>query len=686
MAQDMAAAFQSKEREGRALLDAIPDPAWLVDTDARVLATNAAFCRNIGLPMDAVVGKTTFDLFPPGTAAQLREAQLRVYRDNAPVRDEVWFDTNAGRRLYEFLRVPVYGTDGKARGLAGVAWDITLRFEAERRQRLVTQVFDNSTEGLLILDAQARVILCNRAFEHTSGYGLAELAGHDPGELAAPQHLESLLERLRDEVTTQDNWRGEIWLHTRAGRDRPLWCNINVVRDEQNHLQNFIVQTTDLTERKAAEARIKSLATRDQMTGLPNRHDFGRVLGEWLGNGRRGTLLIFDLDNLGRINDGFGHEAGDTLLRATGTRLRHLLRDEDVLGRLGSDQFGVLTTGNSDTGAVEAIVRKLLDAIAQPLPIDGSEVVSTACAGICLFPGDGTDAATLLRNADAAMHSAKAAGPNQFRFFSHKMNREMAERLRLESDLRAALDRGEFLLHYQPQHDLESHRVVGVECLLRWRHPELGVVPPGQFIPLAEESGLILPIGRWVLAEACRQNRAWQDAGLPPWVVAVNISAPQFHDGSIVEQVREALAVSGLDPRWLELEITESVIMEEPERVVTLLGQLKVLGVRLSIDDFGTGYSSLAYLKRFPLDKIKIDRSFVTDLETNANDAAIVRMVIGIAKDLELKVIAEGVETAGQRDFLHRHRCDQIQGFYLSRPAPAESIPDTVAAFPPTQP
>jgi EAL domain-containing protein (putative c-di-GMP-specific phosphodiesterase class I) len=254
------------------------------------------------------------------------------------------------------------------------------------------------------------------------------------------------------------------------------------------------------------------------------------------------------------------------------------------------------------------------------------------------------------------------------------MNEEMAERLRLDSDLRGALDRREFLLHYQPQYDLASQRPIGVECLLRWQHPELGVVPPSLFIPLAEETRLILPIGRWVLIEACRQNRAWQDAGLPPCIVAVNLSALQFHDGSIVDQVSEALVLSGLEPRWLELEITESVIMHNPEHVAALLGQLKALGVRLSIDDFGTGYSSLAYLKRFPLDKIKIDRSFVTDLEHDPNDAAIVRMVIGIAKELELKVIAEGVETAGQRDFLREQACDEVQGYLYSRPVPAGAV------------
>jgi diguanylate cyclase (GGDEF)-like protein/PAS domain S-box-containing protein len=683
LARRMTEAYRAKEEEGRALIDAIPDPAWLVDTEARILAINEAFCRMVGQPMDALIGKTTFDLFPPEAAERLRAAQLRVYRENTPVREELWFDTGKGRRPYEFLRVPVYDADGKPRGIAGVAWDISLRVDAEQRQRLLAQLFENSNEGLLILDAEHRIVLCNRAYERMLGYASAELAGRDPLFLATPRWDAGLNARVREEIALHGSWHGEVWLRAKSGEEVPAWANVSVVLDATNQPLNIIIQTADLRERKAAEARIESLATRDQMTDLPNRQGFTRVLDAWLAAGRSGALLIFDLDHLGRVNDAFGHEAGDSMLRTTGQRLRRLLREDDVLGRLGGDQFGVLTAGRSDAAAVETVVRKLLDAIAQPMPIDGSAVVSTACAGICLFPADGAESAALLRNADAAMHRAKAGSANQFRFFSLSMNEEMAERLRLESDLRGALDRREFLLHYQLQYELAGQHPIGVECLLRWRHPELGVVPPNLFIPLAEETRLILPIGRWVLIEACRQNRAWQDAGLPPCIVAVNLSALQFHDGSIVDQVSEALVLSGLDPRWLELEITESVIMHDPERVAALLGQLKALGVRLSIDDFGTGYSSLAYLKRFPLDKIKIDRSFVTDLEHDPNDAAIVRMVIGIAKELELKVIAEGVETAGQRDFLRDHACDEVQGYLYSRPLPAEAVP---AIFAPGEP
>jgi diguanylate cyclase (GGDEF)-like protein/PAS domain S-box-containing protein len=676
LAREMTEAFMAKEREARALIDAIPAPAWLVDTSARVLAANEAFCRALNLPMDQVIGKTSADLFPGADAEKLREAQLRAYRANGPVREEAWLDRGNGPQPYEFLRVPVFDKHGKPCGLAGVAWDISARYEAEQRQRLVAHVFDNSHEGLLVLERDGKIALCNRAFERFCGYAQEELIGRYPTFMAAASNGQGYCMRIARELRSQGDWRGEIWINTRSGEERAGWFNASVVVDEKTGTPlNFIVQSTDLTERKASEQRIEELVTRDQMTGLPNRPAFAGTLGNWLEEGRHGVLLIFDLDNLGRINDGYGHETGDFLLRVTSVRLRRALRESDYLGRLGGDQFGILATGHYDPESIEAFTRRLLDAIAVPVSVDGVEVLSTACAGLCLFPLDGVDAAVLLRNADAAMHKAKSLGQNQFLFFSREMNQQMAERLRLESDLRLAIERNNLKLHYQPQLSLADNRVVGCEALLRWSHPELGNIPPDRFIPLAEENRLILPLGRWVIGEACRQNRAWQDAGMPPMMVAVNLSAIQLYDAGIIDHVREALAVSGLDPRWLELEITETAIMHKPDYVIGLLGQLVELGVRLAIDDFGTGYSSLAYLKRFPLDKLKIDRSFVTDIEHDANDAAIVRMVIGMSKELDIRVIAEGVETEGQRDFLRHYHCDEIQGYLLSRPLSADEIP-----------
>lgn len=678
LAEKLARDYADKARESRALLDSIPDPAWLLDNEGRFLAVNEAYSRYLGKPMAAIIGSTTEDLFPADEARVLRAGQLEVYRKGEPVRQLHWLTSHGKRTPFEFLRVPVYGDDGQARGLAGVAWDMSERFEAEERQRLITHFFDHVSDAVLILDAERRVLTINQAVTALSGYALEEMQGRLPRFMLDGCHRDALAAVL-EELDTQGSWRGEMLVARKDGSPLPIYCNISAIRNEEGAIINWSLFVTDLSERKAAEARIESLTHVDQLTELPNRQGFSRIMGEWLEAARPGALVIIDLDQLSRVNDAFGHAAGDTMLRRMANRLRKLLGDEGVLGRLGGDQFGVLLPEGMRALAFEAVARKLLDTIGRPVSIEGSDVVSTASAGICQLGIDGADVATLLRNADNALHHAKSSGQNTFRFFSADMNVRMAERLRLESDLRWALARGELLLHYQPQVDINHGEVIGFECLLRWQHPELGLVSPVRFIPLAEESRLILPIGAWVLEEACRQNKAWQDAGMPPKVVAVNLSAVQFHGADVVALVAQALQNTGLEARYLELEITESVIVEDPERVVRIMEELKALGVSLSIDDFGTGYSSLSYLKRFPIDKIKIDRSFVRDLERNANDAAIIRMVIGIASELEHKVIAEGVETVAQLEFLKKQNCDEYQGFYCSPGVPAAEIPDLVA-------
>lgn len=680
LAEKMTRAFMEKSREGRALLDSISDPAWLLDNDGRYLAVNEAFCRYKGLPMDQVLGKTVHDIFPAEEARRLREGQLEVYRRGEPVRELVWLNLGGKSHPFEFLRVPVYDEDNNPRGLAGVAWDMTERFAAEERQRLITHFFDHASDAVLILDEERRVLTLNRAVTEISGYELDDLKGRLPRFIVEGSHDAASLDGIVRVLEEHGSWHGELRASRRDGSLLPIYCNISSIRNDAGKVINWSVFVTDLTERKQAEARIESLTHIDQLTDLPNRQGFARLVGEWLETDSSGILMIVDLDQLSRINDAFGHAAGDAMLRRMSTRLRKLLREGDVLGRLGGDQFGLLINHGSRVHSVEALTRKLLDYLARPVAIEDSNVVSTACAGICLLGEDGNDVATLLRNADAALHHAKSSGQNVFRFFSADMNVRMAERLRLESDLRQALARRELVVHYQPQVDLASGEIVAFESLLRWQHPELGLISPLQFIPVAEESRLILPIGAWVLEESCRQNKAWQDAGMPPKVVAVNLSAVQFHSADVVATVSRALEISGLEARFLELEITESVIIEDPERVVRIMEELKCIGVGLSIDDFGTGYSSLSYLKRFPIDKIKIDRSFVHDLETNANDAAIIRMVIGIASELERKVIAEGVETVEQLEFLKRHHCDEYQGFYCSPAVPAEQVPALVAS------
>lgn len=439
----------------------------------------------------------------------------------------------------------------------------------------------------------------------------------------------------------------------------------------------------DVTHQRLAEQQVLKLARYDGLTGLPNRNMFmdelERTLARARRHGERCALFFIDLDRFKNINDSLGHGAGDQLLKVMATRLRALLRDSDLVARLGGDEFVVLLDGTVDADDLAHVARKALAAIGEPVPIESRSFQVTGSIGISLYPDDGADAATLLKNADAAMYLAKDRGKNNYQFYTAQLAEHSAQQFALEADLRAALQHDELQLHFQPKVGIDSGAIVGMEALLRWQHPQRGLLAPGAFITLAEDSGLILPIGQWVLQAACRQVRAWRDAGLQVPRCAINLSARQFVTDSLVGEVQQALAEHGLGADALEVEITESVLMADPQRASRTLQALHALGVHIAIDDFGTGYSSLAYLKRFPAQTVKIDRSFVNGLPQDRDDAAITQAVIAMAHSLGLEVVAEGVEQPAQLDFLRQLGCDQAQGYLLGRPVPAERLRQLLA-------
>jgi diguanylate cyclase (GGDEF)-like protein/PAS domain S-box-containing protein len=434
----------------------------------------------------------------------------------------------------------------------------------------------------------------------------------------------------------------------------------------------------DITERRLAEDSIRHLATHDTLTGLPNRtlfiEELGRSMREARRDGRQLALLFVDLDHFKIINDTLGHDAGDLLLAQMATSLRECLRPHDLVARLGGDEFVVLVRHPAGHDEAAVVARKVLAAVTQPMSLKGQECRVSASVGICIFPDGAGDEASLMKGADIAMYEAKREGRNAFRFFSTDAVAQSPLRLRMESNLRAAIERDEFTLHFQPKIDLGSGRIIGVEALLRWTNAELGSVPPAQFIALAEETGLMLPIGRWVLQQACAQHMAWRDQGLPPIPLSINLSPRQFADVDLLRDLENALCVSGMPARALELEVTESVVISNPERALVTLQAIKQLGVRLAIDDFGTGYSSLAQLKRFPVDELKIDRSFIRGLPGDTYDAAITEAIIVMCRTLQLTVVAEGVETIEQREFLRQLGCTQMQGYQFSKPLPASEF------------
>lgn len=475
------------------------------------------------------------------------------------------------------------------------------------------------------------------------------------------------------------------------GSLRTVHERADVVHDAQGNVVSMHGTVQDITARINAEEKIRFLAHYDSLTGLPNRQLFLEYVSQAIFTAQRDNskvaLLYLDLDRFKRINDTLGHSAGDKLLKEIANCLGDSVRSSDIiakasftkkpgvtLSRLGGDEFTILLTALAEEEHAARVAHRILELLSHPVRIAGQEVYVSGSIGISIFPSDGDDVDTLLRNADVAMYHAKENGRNTFQFFSEQMNNRAMERLNIETALKKGLERNELILYYQPQIDLRTGELAGLEALVRWLHPEMGLVPPGMFIPIAEESGLIIAVGEWVIFEACRQVRQWQDEGLTPIRMAVNISGLQFKQQSLIPVVQQALRQSGIEARYLELELTESSIMQNVDQVNETLIRLKEIGVNLSVDDFGTGYSSMSYLKRFPLDALKIDRSFVMDITTDPNDAAIIKAIIALAHSLGLKTVAEGVETKEQLDFLRDEKCDSIQGFFISRPVLASDL------------
>jgi diguanylate cyclase (GGDEF)-like protein/PAS domain S-box-containing protein len=546
------------------------------------------------------------------------------------------------------------------------------------RLRLAAEVFNNSQEGILVTDRHNRILTVNKAFTDITGYTESEVTGQAPSMLASGRHGADFYAGMWAALLDSGAWKGELWNRRKNGDIMPNWYSINVLRDASGGIINFVAIFSDITGRKEAEQRIEFLAHHDALTQLPNRVLLRDRFLLARAAAQRGqgliAMLFIDLDNFKHINDNWGHQAGDQFLITTVERLQREVRESDTICRQGGDEFIIMLSDVPDMEVVTRVARNILHALSETASVDGHAVGVSASIGISLFPDDSADFDTLLGNADAAMYEAKAGGKNGYRFFTEQMNHDAVERADLQAQLRHALNRQEFALYYQPQVNFANTEVTGVEALIRWNHPVQGLISPDTFIPLAEECGLIIPLGEWVLVEAARQGCAWARAGIQGLTVAVNISALQFNRSDFYETVARTLEQSGFAPHLLELELTESVLLKDMDTAFVTIQRLKNLGVRLSIDDFGTGYSSLSYLKKINVDKLKIDRTFVRDICDDPDDVAIVRAIIQLGKALDLHVIAEGVETEEQALLLKNHGCDEAQGYLYGRPQPAQDL------------
>jgi diguanylate cyclase (GGDEF)-like protein/PAS domain S-box-containing protein len=563
----------------------------------------------------------------------------------------------------------------------GTAHDITARKEEESALRLAARVFESSGEAILITDEKNSIVAVNNAFVQMSGYRSEEVQGKNPRLLSSGRHDAEFYRAMWKDIDSHGYWQGEIWDKHKSGRIYPKWMSITTVRDDKGGVVNYISIARDTTEETEAEKNIHFLAYYDVLTGLPNRTLLRDRLGQMIAvshrDGHQFALLFLDLDRFKYINDSMGHSVGDRLLQSVALRIQECVREGDTVARLGGDEFIVLLR-EAGASTASMVAQKLLSALATPYDLDGQVIATQASIGISVYPDHAQEADILIKNADMAMYRAKEEGRNNYQFFAPEMNFRVDLLFSMEKDLRLALERGEFFLQYQPQVELASGALSGIEALIRWKHPVKGMVSPAEFIPVAEETGQIIAVGEWVLRAACTQMARWRKDGLHDLTMAVNLSIRQLRQPTLGEFVKEMLQESGLEARYLELEITEGIMMGDNQAAMHFLNEMHELGVQLSIDDFGTGFSSLNYLKKLPVNKLKIDKSFIRDIETDEGDAAIIRSIISLGHRLNLKVVAEGVETQEQLDFLRIRGCDEMQGYFYSRPLAADAFMEFV--------
>ncbi len=643
-----------------------------------IIQCNRRFEELFGYAEDEMLGRRTEIMYPTEEfySAIGERAYSALARGETYV-EELWFRRKDGGQFWGYLNGKALDLQRPRGESVWICADLTEQKRAQERLRLAAGVFENAAEGIMITGADQAIVAVNQAFSQVTGYAPDEVIGRNPRLLGSGCQPPEFYREMWGAVRRDGKWRGEIWNRRKNGEIYPELLSISVVRDEESRVTHYVGIFSDITSQKRTEQQLSFLAHHDPLTELPNRALFNdrliHAICRAARNDRQLAVLFIDLDHFKKINDTLGHHIGDQLLQDVARQFRKMLRASDTLARLGGDEFALLVEDNNEAFDAVIVARKLLDVFKQPLSLAGHEVHISASIGISCYPTDGQEAHELIKNADAAMYRAKAKGRSNYACYAREMTEHAVERLRLEAMLRRSIQQQELRVYFQPQVNLTDGTLIGAEALVRWCHPELGLVPPAKFIPLAEEIGFIVALGEWVLREACSRASAWRALGHEFPKITVNLSIKQFDGGDLIDQVAAILAETGLPAGCLEMEITESFIAEA-EDMIRFVEELRSLGVHLSVDDFGTGYSSLAYLKRLPLQTLKIDKSFVMDIGRDTNNEAIVRTIITLARNLGLIVVAEGVETAEQVAFLLREGCQFGQGYYFGRPLPEEEF------------
>ncbi len=665
----------------RGIINSITEAVYIHGEDGRFIDVNHGAEKMYGYTRDELIGQTPEFLGAPGKndIPAMIEA-VKMAFSGVPQQFEFWGKRKDGSIFPKSVSL-VKGDYFDQPAVIAVARDITAIKKAEELLRESAAVMQNTHEGVVITDTTPHILAVNDAFTTITGYSREEATGKDPSILNSGRQDDAFYEFMWKILLKDGFWQGELWNRRKNGEIYPQWLSISAVRDERQQPVRYIGVFSDISKLKESQSQLEFLAHHDPLTRLFNRSAVESRMEQELEQAKRHdqqlSVLFIDLDRFKQVNDSFGHLIGDELLCSVADRLRARLREGDTLGRLGGDEFVLLATPLQEKQDAAVIARDILLALSEPFNLStGHEVFIGGSIGISLYPDNGSTVAELTKNADAAMYLAKENGRNQFSFYTPELNADARKKLELENDLRRAVIHNELRLHYQPKVNIGNGLISGAEALVRWKKADGSWVSPAQFIPVAEKSGVILTIGSWVIEQACSQIRNWLDEGLPPISIAVNVSARQFRSGHLDKLVKNALEKFNIPPHHLELELTESMLMNEPERAIETMNKLKKVGVKISLDDFGTGYSNFGYLRRFPIDSLKIDQSFVRGVAIRPDDAMIVDSIIGLAQRMKLHVIAEGVETAEQLHYLRANHCDELQGYYFSKALPADEFAD----------
>ncbi|WP_258182439.1 sensor domain-containing protein [Vibrio mediterranei] len=662
-------------------IDALDDHVWVKDADRKYIAVNKSVESAWNMPRSDIFGKTDFDLFAKSRSEHYQKADDRVI--DSGVQETV--EECASRDAYghdvwlETIKSPIQQPDGELIGVIGMTRNVTRRKQVEVRLSITSEIFNNFQEGMMITDQNGKILDVNSAFSEVTGYQAIEVIGKNPRFLQSGHHDAQFYQNLWQQLSETGLWKGEFINRKKDGSIYPQMATISTINDDGNSLLHYICVFEDISKQKAHEEKLRKMAFFDPLTNLPNRSHLTSILEQSIEGGQRHSeqfaTLFLDLDHFKHINDSKGHLYGDRLLSQVADRLADVLHHRASIGRIGGDEFVIILTDYDSEAQLLDTIDETLGVFNRPFELDSQESLRVSGSiGVALYPQDGQNSETLLKNADTAMYLAKKNGRNGYAFYSPDLTYSSVLHVRVQSALHDAVEKQQLSLVYQPQYDLTNNTLIGVEALLRWNHPELGVIAPAQFIPIAEKTGLIQRIGAWVIREACEQGRRWLDQGIEFGKIAVNVSGLQLQHPNFVTKLKQKLLDTNFPAERLEIEITESFLLIDHKLAVDTLNQIRELGIEISLDDFGTGYSSLSYLKGLPISKLKIDRSFICDVPDENDSNAIVQAIIVMGETLSLKIVAEGVENGDQVEYLRSHGCEYGQGYVFSKPVTADQL------------